>query len=68
MFPVAQNQIGYYEYSTHKTRDAAELALDDYFGLGIICEGEKPYIESRRRPARGELPARVVWCVMFPGY
>jgi len=49
----------YFAYSTHKTLDAAELALEDYFADGIICEAERPHIKRIGKR----------WCVMFPaGY
>jgi hypothetical protein len=47
----------YFVYSSHRTREQAETALEDYFADGLICEGERPFIE--RRKGR--------YCVMFPG-
>lgn len=47
----------YFVYSTHKTREAAEMALEDYFAEGIVSLGEGPKIE--RRGSR--------WAVMFQG-
>jgi hypothetical protein len=36
-----------FTYSTHKTRDAAEMALEDYFATGEVSEGDCPRIEAR---------------------
>ena len=47
----------YFVYSTHKTREAAEDALDDYFANGEICAAERPYITKLGKR----------WAVMFPG-
>jgi hypothetical protein len=46
----------YFAYSSHKTREAAEYALEDYFNTGEICEAEAPYVV--RHFGR--------WYVMFP--
>jgi hypothetical protein len=48
----------YYVYSTHKTFEAADDALDDYFCYGIISIGEKPDIIK--------LSGRNTWAVIFP--
>jgi hypothetical protein len=37
-----------YDYSTHKTMDEANLALDDLFATGEVCEGEHPHIVRKR--------------------
>lgn len=34
-----------YIYSTHRSRDAAAAALEDYFATGEVSEGERPDIE-----------------------
>ena len=57
-----------FAYSVHKTRDAAEQALENYFAESIICEGERPFIKSERRVTRDQTALyRTVYCVMFPG-
>jgi hypothetical protein len=38
----------YYTYSRHKTRDAAEDALDDYYCLGVTTPGERPRVRYER--------------------
>ena len=35
-------------YSHHKTRDQAELALEQYYATGEVCDGEHPEIVRRR--------------------
>jgi hypothetical protein len=35
------------ERSTHKTKLAADEALEDYFATGEVCEGEHPRIVRR---------------------
>lgn len=58
----------YFTYSVHRTREAAESALEDYFATDQICEAERPRIETRRRVVRDQTALyRTVWCVMFPG-
>lgn len=63
----------YFVYSQHKTMDAAERALEGYYANGEICEAERPYIETRRRPPFTRENARhtklypTAYCVMFPG-
>lgn len=52
----------YFEYSSHRTREAAELALEDYFATGEICEAERPYIRGGKN-RKGEQR----FYVMFPG-
>lgn len=52
----------YFTYSSHKTKEAAELALEDYFANGEISEAEKPYIQEHRNRGRA-----IRYCVMFPG-
>lgn len=49
--------MNYFIYSSHKSRDAAEQALEDYFANGEISEAEHPRI--RKVGAR--------WVVEFPG-
>lgn len=57
-----------YAYSIHKTRDAAELALESYFAEELVCKGERPFIKSERRVTRDQTALyRTVYCVMFPG-
>jgi hypothetical protein len=57
----------YYVYSAHRTRNAAESALEDYFANGEICEAEEPKIETQRRVVRDQTALyRTVYCVMFP--
>jgi hypothetical protein len=36
-----------YDYSSHKTRDAAEMALEHYYAAGEVSECERPRIERR---------------------
>lgn len=36
-----------FDYSTHKTRESAERALERYFATGEVCEGEHPEVEKR---------------------
>lgn len=38
-----------YDYGFYKTREAAELALEDMYATGEVCEGERPRIEPPRR-------------------
>lgn len=33
-----------FSYSSHRTRETAEAALEEYFADGEICEGEHPQI------------------------
>ncbi len=40
-----------YDYSTHKTMDEANMALDDLFATGEVLEGEHPNIV--RKQVRG---------------
>ena len=47
----------YFIYSSHSTRARAEAALDGYFAIDLITEGERPMIERRGK----------CWCVLFPG-
>jgi hypothetical protein len=47
----------YFAYSAHKTRDAANDALEQYFADGRICESEQPYVEKCGKK----------WFVWFPG-
>lgn len=55
-------------YSTHKTQELAEAALESYYANGEICEAERPRIERQRRVARDQTAKyRTVYCVMFPG-
>lgn len=35
-------------YSSHKSRDAAELALDDYYSTGEVSNGDSPAIVFSR--------------------
>lgn len=49
----------YFAYSYHRTIEAAQIALENYFAEGIICEGERPRIEW--------CAARKRYAVMFPG-
>lgn len=53
----------YFAYSTHKTREAAETALEESFALGDITPGERPRIETRK-DHRGRV---IGYAVMFPG-
>jgi hypothetical protein len=56
-----------FAYSVHKTREAAEQALENYFANGEICEAERPRIETQRRVVRDQTALyRTVYCVMFP--
>jgi hypothetical protein len=58
----------YYVYSQHKTREAAESALENYFAADIICGAERPFIKTERRVGRDQSALyRTVYCVMFPG-
>jgi len=41
-----------YEYSTHRTMDEANMALDDLFATGEVLEGEHPNIV--RKQVRGQ--------------
>ena len=60
--------MSYFIYSTHRTRDAANEALETYFANGEICEAERPYIATQRRLVRDQTALyRTVYCVMFPG-
>lgn len=34
-------------YATFRTYQAAEAALEEFFALGDICEGERPAIVAR---------------------
>jgi len=36
-----------YEYSTHRTRDAADQALDNYLATDICSEAEHPRVERK---------------------
>lgn len=36
-------------YSSHKSRDAAESALDDYYCSGEVSDGDRPTIVYERR-------------------
>ena len=47
----------YFVYSTHSTRERAELALESYFAEDIITESERPKIEKHGK----------YYAVMFPG-
>jgi len=38
-----------FAYSSHKSRAAAERALEDYFATGEVAECEHPEIKSRKR-------------------
>lgn len=53
-----------YVYSSHKTRDRAEDALEDMFASGDVCEGERPMIEARREG--GLHPRIVAWQITLP--
>jgi hypothetical protein len=46
----------YYTYSRHRSRDAAESALEEYFATGEVSDGEWPRIKYER--SRG-------WLVQF---
>lgn len=37
-----------YVWSRHRTREAAELSLEDDFATGTVSTGEKPEIEVKR--------------------
>lgn len=39
-----------FEYSRHKSIERAEMALDDYFASGEVCNGDAPKIERRTTP------------------
>jgi hypothetical protein len=36
-----------FNYSTHKTFEAAAMALEEYYSTGEVCDGEHPEIEGR---------------------
>lgn len=58
----------YFTYSTHRTREAAEEALEGYYANYEICAAERPYIATERRVVRDQTALyRTVYCVMFPG-
>ncbi len=52
----------YFIYSSHRTREAAQAALEQYFAEGRISAGERPYIDHNMRA-----PAAKRYRVMFPG-
>jgi hypothetical protein len=52
----------YFVYSSHKTREGAESALETYFAEGSICEAEAPWIKREWLPRL----MRYTWRVMFP--
>lgn len=38
----------FYTYSRHASRIGAEIALENYFAEGTVCEGERPRIRYER--------------------
>lgn len=60
----------YFTYSTHKTLQKAQDALEHYFASDQVCEAERPYIDG---PCRIQVTNNGVtsWAnryhVMFPG-
>lgn len=41
-----------FDYSLHRSRDKAELAIEDYFASGEIDNSDQPRIERRFYPGR----------------
>jgi hypothetical protein len=39
-----------FDYGWFKTRDRAELAIENYFAAGEIDNSDRPQIETRRTP------------------
>jgi len=55
-----------YDYGFYRTRERAEMALEEMFATGEVSEGERPEIEKRGGKTRSEAKAKyhyVITCM-----